>query len=118
MLGANVRNSTDAGEAVSEELYDREIAPKLKEISEACQRAGMPFVALCEYEPGKEGRTEFMPLSASMAMNITAFAARCGNNVDALFIGIARFCAKHEIDTSASMVMRRMAATDDTAKHG
>ena len=98
---------------MSEELYDREIAPKLKEISEACQRAGLPFVALCEYEPGHEGRTEFMPLSASMAMHITAFAARCGNNVDALFIAISRFCAKHEIDTSGSMVMRLMSASTD-----
>lgn len=91
---------------MSEALYDKEIAPKLKEISEACQRAGMPFVAMVEYEPGHEGRTEFMPLSASMAMHITAFAARCDKNVDSLFIAISRFCEKREIDTSRSMVFR------------
>lgn len=91
---------------MSEELYDREIAPKLKELSEACQRAGMPFVALVEYEPGQEGRTEFMPATASLLMHMTAFAARSGRNIDGFFIALSRFCARRHIDTSASIVMR------------
>lgn len=80
---------------MSEKVYDDEIAPKLKEISELCQRHGMPFVALCEYEPDQLGRTEFMPPDAGAAMTIAAYAARCDANVDSLMIAIQRYSEKH-----------------------
>ena len=99
---------------MSEKLYDEVIAPKLREIGELCQKNGVPFVAMVEWEPGQEGRTELMPLSASMAMHITALAARCGNNVDSLFIAIARFCEKHEIDTSRSIVLGKFGSIDNS----
>lgn len=90
---------------MSEKLYDEEIAPKLKELSELCQRAGIPFVALVEYAPGEHGRTEFVPMSASIQMHITTMAARCNANVDGLMIGIKRTCERKGIDTSASIYL-------------
>lgn len=90
---------------MSEYLYDNAIAPKLKEIAELCQRAGMPFVAFCEYEPGKHSRTEFVPESASIQTHIAAIAARCDANVDGMMIAIARRCARTGIDTSGSIYL-------------
>lgn len=92
---------------MSEKLYDDEIAPKLKELSEVCQRAGVPFLALVEYEPGEHGRTEYAPDSASLQMHIASFAARCDGDVDALVIAIARFCKRKGIDVSGSIVLTR-----------
>lgn len=79
---------------MSEKLYDEVLAPKLKEIADICEANGIPFVALCEYEPGQGGRTEFVPDTACTATKIAAFAARCDGNVDALMIAIQRLAAR------------------------
>lgn len=96
---------------MSEKLYDEIIAPELKRLSEICQANGMPFVALVEYEPGQEGRTEYLPDTASLPMVIATMAARCDANVDALCISISRYCERKGIDTKASAYLNWMKRT-------
>ena len=42
---------------MSEQKYDELIAPKLLEIGNLCKEHKIPFIASCEYEPGKFGST-------------------------------------------------------------
>lgn len=92
---------------MSESLYDKEIAPKLMELAKLCETNGIPFLACVEWEPGQVGRTEFMPDTATLSIQLPTFAARCDNNVDALFITISRYCQRKGIDTSRSFVMEK-----------
>jgi len=93
---------------MSEKLYDEVISPKLLALAKECETAGIPFLACVEWEPGHVGRTEFVPDSATLSIHLPAFAARCGNNVDAMFIAIVRYCERKGIDTSGSMVLRSL----------
>lgn len=86
---------------MSEALYDSEIAPKLAEVVALCERHGIPFVALCEYEPGQRGRTEFLPHESSAAMKLATYAARCDGNFDSLTMAVQKMVG----DNHSSIVL-------------
>ena len=80
---------------MSEQFYDEEIAPVLAELAKKCEKRKIPFLAQVEYEPGKTGRTEFLPQSAGFGQRLATWAARCNGNVDRLYITIASHGEEH-----------------------
>ncbi|KQN09849.1 hypothetical protein ASE85_02625 [Sphingobium sp. Leaf26] len=80
---------------MSEQIYDELIAPKLLEIGKLCEEHGLPVVAQVEYAPGDFGLTQFRPDGASLPMKLMAISARCGGNVDTLFMAIERHAREH-----------------------
>lgn len=81
--------------ASNEEWYDKEVAPVLAKLAQACGDRGMSFCASVEYDPEHmgRGRTEFQQqtkpvLQVSIAQLLVHWAARCNGNVDRLFMTI------------------------------
>lgn len=93
---------------MSENFYDTEIAPKLLEISKACQDRGIPFSATVEYEPDQRAETRFLPEGAGLAMSMLALVNHHGANVDGFIIDLLRHCRRHGIDWSNSMVLTKI----------
>lgn len=91
---------------MSEEFYDREIAPKLEELANTCKENGMSLVALVEFEPNSIGETRLLHPDASLAMDMLAMCASSGKNVDAYIINLIRYLRKNNIDFSSSIVLR------------
>lgn len=78
-----------------ETIYDEEIAPVLKALSERCRDTGMPFIALVGYDDeGSVGRTLGYPAgSMTTYFQVLHIAAQCreddgGFNVDRLCLGL------------------------------
>jgi hypothetical protein len=92
---------------VSEEFYDKEIAPKLAELANLCGERGMAFVAVVEYAHGERGRTERIPEGSGLAMTMLAHCAKMGENIDGYVIGLYRYAKAKGIDMSRSIVMSR-----------
>jgi hypothetical protein len=92
---------------MSESVYDEKIVPLLAEVGKLCQEYGLPFVGVVEYEPGKRGETRFLTPEAGLAMVMLSHMAKTGENIDGFMIGLARYCAKNKIDTSASLYLSR-----------
>lgn len=69
---------------MSEQIYDEEIAPVLMELAKKCKDAGIPFLAVAEYEPGSFGTTADIPTGSSYPISWAYAAARSNGNVDAL----------------------------------
>lgn len=93
---------------MSEDWYDKEIAPKLMELCKACNEHGMSFVAVVEYEPGKIAQTRQLTESAGLEVTMVMHCANTAPNVDGYVIGLIRYCNEKGIDTGASMAMRRL----------
>lgn len=91
----------------SEQFYDDEIAPALREIMTKCQERGMSFLGLVEYSPGERGRTTVLQPEAGLEMVMATLCAKAGANIDSFMIGLARYCHDKGIDTSQSIVMRQ-----------
>lgn len=91
-----------------EQFYDSEIAPKLRELCEACKARGLSFLAVVEYAPGEHGRTFWRSDSAGIGMVMSQHCAATAPNIDGYVIGLARYCNERGIDTSGSIVMRMM----------
>lgn len=92
---------------MSESVYDKEVAPLLKQAGEICERHGMPFVAQVEYQPGDFGQTAFLGENPSIAMRLLLWAALAKGNLDQLFFAAARHGKEHGHD---SIVLARLAA--------
>lgn len=92
----------------NEDWYDREIAPKLKELCEACHARGMSFLSVVEYDPGERARLEHFWPSAGLEMVIIQHAAKTAPNIDSFVIGLAKYCREKRIDTTASIVMQKL----------
>jgi hypothetical protein len=84
-----------------EEIYDSEIAPALKQLSERCSELGFNMVAVVEWEQDRSGYTlsldtrddaKFFP---GPAMRMAAMAAKAGSNLDKLLMGLIRDCRKY-----------------------
>lgn len=90
---------------MSEAIYDAEIAPKLAEIGKLCEAHGLPFVAGVEYAPGEVGETRYLPNDDGYAMLLASCALRSKGNIDSLVIAFGRYCNRHGIDVSKSMVL-------------
>lgn len=89
-----------------EEWYDREIAPKLLELAEACRARDMSFLSVVEYEPGCRSRTFQLRESAGLEMVMIQHCAQTAPNIDGFMIGLIRYCREQGIDTSGSMFVR------------
>lgn len=89
----------------NEEWYDREIAPKLLELANACGDRGVPFLSVVEYEPGKRSRTLRLTDKPGLEMVMVAHCAQTAPNVDGYIIGLSRYCREKNIDMSASVVL-------------
>lgn len=86
---------------MNEQLYDDEIAPALLALARKCEAAGMTFVARVEWEKGEGGSTVVGDVENSgPAQLMTALAARCNGNFDALAFGLIK-----RLDVSASIFL-------------
>lgn len=92
----------------NEDWYDREIAPKLVELCNACHERGMSFLSVVEYEPGSRSRTQRFTSGAGLEMTMIAACAKTAPNIDGYVIGLARHCREKGIDTGASFVMQKL----------
>lgn len=93
---------------MSEEIYDKEIAPLLMQVAEICKQHNFPMVAEVEYLPGERGSTSLLPPEASLAMTMILHCADTAPNVDSYIIGLARYCKERGIDYSSSVIMREI----------
>ncbi len=99
---------------MTEQIYDREIAPKLKEVGDLCLKYGIPFLAVAEYLPGKIGCTEFKTNDECIEMVMIRHCSKTAPNVDGYVIGLIRWAKKKGISMNASFVMRQF--TSDNGK--
>lgn len=90
----------------AEDWYDREIAPKLLELCQACQERGMPFLSVVEYEPGSRSSTFMLGENPGLEMVMIQHCAKTAPNIDGFMIGLLRYCREKGIDTSGSMFVR------------
>lgn len=75
---------------MSEEIYDREIAPALLDLANRCKEAGMPFTATVEYVPGERGTTAAGIADDNFDMLVPYMGGRLGGKLDDLLIFLAR----------------------------
>jgi len=90
-----------------EKIYDKEIAPKLKEIGEICVKHDIPFLAVAEWAPGKVGRTDFQTQDECIDMVMIRHCAKTAPNIDGYVIGLVRWARAHKVDFSRSIVLQR-----------
>ena len=88
----------------SEQSYDDEIAPKLREVVERCKQLGIHMVAHVEWVDGGSGITQYVPDGASVQLRMTQLAAHAHGNFDSLGISMLR-----NFDCKASMILHRFA---------
>ena len=89
----------------TEQAYDDEIAPKLREIVDRCKELGIHMVAHVEWADSGSGITQFVPDGASVQMRMTQLAAHCHGNFDALGMNLLR----SDIDCKASVLLHHYA---------
>lgn len=99
-----------------EEWYDREIAPKLLELSQQCYDRGMSFLSMVEYEPGSRARFRRLTIDAGLEMTMIDYCAHTAPNIDGYAIGLMKYCREKGIDTGASIVMRQMGKSAESGK--
>lgn len=91
---------------MTEEWYDDVIAPKLRAISDECEAKGCALVAVVEYAPGKRGSTLYTPPGCGLPMIFLRVLDKAGENIDAFFIAVLRYCKANGISTEGSIVAR------------
>jgi hypothetical protein len=96
----------------NEDWYDREIAPKLAKLANACGNRGLSFIAVVEYESGNQATTTRFSEGAGLAMTMISHCAQTAPNLDGFVIGLARYCQEKGIDTGASIVMRQLGKSE------
>lgn len=94
--------------SANEDWYDSEIAPKLRELCQACMTRGLSFTASVEYDPGSRGRTEWLAPNAGLEMIMIRHCAQTAPNLDGYVIGLIKYCREKDIPMDASMVARRL----------
>jgi len=92
----------------TEKIYDKEIAPKLKEAGDLCVKHGIPFLAVAEYAPGMVGRTSFQTNDECIEMVMIRHCAKTAPNIDGYVIGLMRWAREKHISWNASIVMRSL----------
>ena len=96
----------------NEKWYDEEVAPALLELARKCDTRGMAFISTVEYRPGHRGRTRALPKKSGLAMIMLDLCSQAGENVDSYIIGLIRYAKANNINTEASLVLRRMLSED------
>jgi len=94
-------------QSTTEEWYDAEIAPRLKELADKCGAKGLAFVAVVEYAPGERGETFVLPEGTGLAMIMLQHCAKMGANIDGFIMGLKEYAAEKGIDTGASIYLSR-----------
>lgn len=78
-----------------EELYDREIAPLLREVARKCEEGGLSIVAMVEWSPGNNGRTMSIREGAGIELSMVRWAGDAQGNADALIFALQKHGRKH-----------------------
>ena len=81
--------------AEREAFYDAAIAPELVRLAKLCEENGLSFVAVAEWAPGDVGRTVTLSADRGVRMSVLELAARTGDNVDALVMGLMKHARTH-----------------------
>lgn len=76
----------------TEEIYDKEIAPLMKQIIATCKTHKIPVVAAFDLEDknGEPVSCQTSLNTESAAMRILHYMAQCGNNLDLFILTIRR----------------------------
>jgi hypothetical protein len=99
---------------VSEDEYDKEIAPMLLAVGERCRELGYPMVAVVEYGPDQRAETRALQEGLpSLPISMLMMLAKHGNNIDGFLINLIRHCKAHGIDMRQSMFLTKYAATKE-----
>lgn len=94
----------------NEELYDAEIATRLRDVASLCERNGMTMTALVEWSSHDSGLTTVgKPLGACGLL--TRYAASAHGNLDAMLLAVLR-----ERGTCNSFVLRMLNELGDRAR--
>lgn len=89
-----------------EEIYDAEIAPKLREVAELCRKHGFPITTVVEWSPEDWGTTNvLLPLGPTGLL--TRSAVEASGNFDLLAI---RLLCEH--GPGASLVLRAVSGRE------
>lgn len=88
-----------------ERWYDDEIAPKLKELSDACKARNRSFLATVEFNEDERGHTINMCEGASVAMTMQHILMRSRGNIDAFVMQVQRWAKAKGVNTSQSIVL-------------
>lgn len=95
---------------MSEEEYDKEIAPMLLAVAERCRDLGYPMVAVVEYGPDQRGETRVLQEGLpSLPIAMLMMLSKHGNNIDGFLINLMRHCNEHGIDMRQSMFLGKYA---------
>lgn len=73
-----------------ERFYDDEIAPVLLELGRKCKTAGIPFMAVAEWNKGLIGATRMLVSEMSWPMQMIFLAGESNGNVDTLMFACAK----------------------------
>jgi len=74
---------------MSEDFYDKELAPRLREISKLCKDKNLPFFGQVEFEPGRFGFDGYTGNSDNnFAFRMLWHAAMAAGNVEKLIISL------------------------------
>ena len=93
---------------MNEEIYDKEIAPKLMEIAKLCEKEEIPFLSVVEYSPGLVGRTELQTKDECIKMVMVRHCAKTAPNIDGYIIGLSRWGKKEKVNMDNSIVMKML----------
>lgn len=97
----------------NEEWYDKEAAPKLRDLANEAGARGMSFIGVVEYAPDHRARTTLLGPHGGLAMKMLTLCAVAGENIDGYMISLIRYCREKGVDTKASIVMRMMDSQSD-----
>lgn len=78
-----------------EAFYDELIAPALSDLAQQCEKRGLGFFAVVEWEPGEWGRTITLPAQSGLGIRLANAAAQANGNVDSLILAIMKYAYEH-----------------------
>lgn len=83
----------------NEAVYDREVAPRLKELAEFCQRRGMSFYASVEYDRYQIGETRFFSREHTPLMAMLATTGLARGDIDLAIMGLVAVARQFGIES-------------------
>lgn len=92
----------------TEQEYDKQIAPLLKDVAEKCDKLGMTMIARIEWQKGEAGITQIGRDKMGMEQLLTTYAAHARGNFDLLTMTLKKNC-----DTPGTSMVMRMVYPND-----
>jgi hypothetical protein len=80
---------------MSEEFYDKEIAPPLMALAEKCKENNVPFLAYVEYEQEGRGLTRVICDNPSIETLMVFWAMEARGNIDSFMMAVQRHAQKY-----------------------